>query len=151
MKTYFELEAGSVAFKIEDGEMKFLTIYRHNMNDYTFPKGHVEESESLEDTAQRETHEETGYPVEVADFVHSFEYKVKEKKDDTDVHIIRRVYFYESKVLGESNNKDNPDEKEGKIVPTWLSFEEALKKFSYDSDKEIINKIYLKYKENVKN
>lgn len=120
------------------------------MNDYTFSKGHVEENESLEDTAQRETHEETGYLVEVVDFVHSFEYKVKEKKDDTDVHIIRRVYFYESKVLGESNNKDNPDEKEGKIVPTWLSFEEAQKKFSYDSDKEIINKIYLKYKENVK-
>ena len=32
---------------------------------WTFPKGHVELNETLEDTAVRETHEETGYTVKL--------------------------------------------------------------------------------------
>lgn len=145
LKTYFELEAGSVIFKIENGEIKFLTIYRVKMNDHTLPKGHVEDLESLEDASLRESVEETGYPIKIGDFIDSFEYKVKESINGVDAHIIRRAYFFEGEVIGELNNKVNPDEREGKIVPVWLSFEEIMGKFSYDTDKKLIKKIYEKY------
>jgi len=42
------------------------------MSDYTLPKGYVEEDESLEETAVRETFEETGYNIKVKDNIGSF-------------------------------------------------------------------------------
>src|SRR3989344_8070160 len=80
-KTYFEIEAGTVTTKMEEGKLKFLTIFRANMNDHTLPKGHVEDGETLEEAAAREVFEETGYGVEINNLIDSFEYKVKEKKE----------------------------------------------------------------------
>ncbi len=148
MKTFFEIEAGSITTKIEKEELKFLTIYRVKMKDSTLPKGHVENKESLEETSIRETLEETGYSVEIVDFVDSFEYKVKEKKYGETAYIIRRVYHFLGKVVGKKINKENPDKKEGKTIVAWLSYEEAIGKLSYDHDKDIIKKVYLEYNQN---
>ena len=145
MKTYFELEAGSVTVKVEDGELKFLTIYRVKMNDYTLPKGHVEENESLEEASARETVEETSYPIIVGELIDSFEYKVKEEKDGVESYIIRRVYFFEGILDGDHLGEENPDKNEGKTVPSWLTYENVLKKFTYDTDKNLIRKVYEKH------
>ena len=68
LKTYFELEAGSITTRVsEGGKLEFLTIYRVKMDDFTLPKGHVEDKESLEEASAREATEETGYPVETKD------------------------------------------------------------------------------------
>jgi len=144
-KTFFEIEAGSITTKIEKGELKFLTVYRVKMKDTTLPKGHVEGKESLEEASEREAFEETGYPVEVVGFVDSFEYKVKEEKYGETAYIIRRVYHFLCKVVGEKTEEENPDEKEGKTVAAWLSYEEALDKLSYDNDKDILKKTFVKY------
>ncbi len=138
IETYFELEAGSITTKIEKGELKFLTVYRVKMNDYTLPKGHVEEKETLEDTSKRETLEETGHSIEIVDFIDSFEYKVKEKKNNKEFYIIRRVYYFLGDVVGEIVEAENPDEKEGRTIPNWLSYEDALNKLTYDNDKNLI-------------
>lgn len=149
MKTFFELEAGSITTKIEKGELKFLTIYRVKMKDVTLPKGHVEDRESLEEASEREALEETGYPVETIDFIDSFEYKVKEKKYGEVAYIIRRVYHFLCKVVGEKTGEENPDEKEGKTISTWLSYEEALNKLSYNNDKDILRKTFVKYNQDI--
>jgi len=143
LKTYFELEAGSITTRVsEGGKLEFLTIYRVKMDDFTLPKGHVEDKESLEEASAREATEETGYPVETKEFIDSFEYKVKEEKYGEESFIIRRVYYFEGEVTGESSGEENPDEKEGKTVPSWLTYEEAMEKFSYDTDKGLIEKVY---------
>lgn len=142
IKTHFELEAGAIITKTKNNELKFLTIYRVNMDDYTFPKGHVEDGESLEDASRRETLEETGHSVEIKNLVGSFEYRVKEEKDGEEVFFIRRVYYFSGFLTGDVVEANNPDLKEGKIIPNWLTYEEALEKLTYDTDKDLIRKVY---------
>ncbi len=145
IETYLEPEAGSVTTKLEKGELKFLIVNRIKWNDYALPKGHVEERETLEKASVRETLEETGYPVKIVDFVDSFEYKVKEEKWGEESYIIRRVYHFLGEVVGEKIEAENPDEKEGETVASWLSYEEALVKLSYEGDKNIIKRVFEKY------
>jgi 8-oxo-dGTP pyrophosphatase MutT (NUDIX family) len=147
-KTYFEIEAGAVITKLEGGELKFLTIHRAKMNDYTLPKGHPEENESLEQTAKREVFEETGHEVQIRDLIDSFEYEVKEPLNGEKIFIIRRVYFFSGTLKGSVVEANNPDLKEGRIVPEWLKYDDALKKFTYNTDKNLIKKVYFQNKNN---
>lgn len=142
MKTLFEIEAGAIITKLEGGELKFLTIYRTKMDDYTLPKGHLEEGESLEDAAAREVYEETGHKVEIGNLIDSFEYKVKEFKGKEEFFIIRRVYFFYGILGGGIVDANNPDSKEGKIVPQWLTYNDILEKFTYDTDKNLVKRVY---------
>lgn len=149
LKTYFELEAGGVVTKKEDGELKFLTIYRVKLDDYTLPKGHVEDQESLEEASIREVLEETAYPVETKEFVDSFEYKVKEKKYGREAYIIRRVYYFECNVVGKNLGTENPDETEGKTIGKWMNYGDAVKSLSYDTDKKLLKIIKDRFKQSV--
>lgn len=54
MKT---LKAGCVL--LNKDEKKIALVYREKLNDYSFPKGHLEGEESIEECAIRETAEET--------------------------------------------------------------------------------------------
>ena len=46
-------------FLIRKESREVVVIYRKRQNDYSFPKGHVEEGETLKQTAVREVAEET--------------------------------------------------------------------------------------------
>lgn len=51
-------KAGCILLSLK--KKKIGIIYRKKLEDYTFPKGHLEENETLEECALRETEEETG-------------------------------------------------------------------------------------------
>ena len=50
-------KAGTILINLEN--KKIGLVYREKQNDYTFPKGHLEEGETLLECAVRETEEET--------------------------------------------------------------------------------------------
>jgi hypothetical protein len=65
-----------------------------------------------------------------------------EELNGKESYTIRRVYYFEGEVVGENTGEENPDQNEGKTVPKWMSYEDVLEKFSYDTDKGLIKKVY---------
>ena len=59
-----EKSCGAVVIKKENDGIKFLIIRQHD-DCWHFPKGHVEEGETEEETAIREIKEETNIDVEI--------------------------------------------------------------------------------------
>lgn len=56
-------KAGCILLNIERKEIGL--IYRRKQQDYSFPKGHIENGETREECAVRETEEETGRKCEI--------------------------------------------------------------------------------------
>jgi 8-oxo-dGTP diphosphatase len=52
------LKAGCILLDLNNNKVGL--VYRRKHNDFSFPKGHLEKGETLEECAIRETEEETG-------------------------------------------------------------------------------------------
>jgi len=120
-------------------------VYREKENDYTFPKGHLEEGETLLECAIRETEEETG--------------RINHLVSEEEISIIKYMtpkgenvenYVYLAIDDGESK-KDIPDDLKEELV--WVSLEEVENKLSYENLKELwkevkdkVNEIFISLK-----
>ena len=108
---------------IRPKEKTVALVYREKQNDYSFPKGHLEENETLEECAIRETAEETKRdciflekdPIYI-------DHYVTPKGENIE------LYYYLSQDIGPSDN-DSED-----THPTfWIPFQEVQNKLSYPS------------------
>ena len=77
-------KSGGIILKKENNQLYLLLNYREYLKDWTFPKGHIDEGEAIEQTAIREIQEETGLTIEIIkrladhDYLHGKEkYKIK--------------------------------------------------------------------------
>ncbi len=57
--------AGAVVIRERDGELQFMLVTSSTGADWVLPKGHIEDGESLEQTACREVREEAGVSMEI--------------------------------------------------------------------------------------
>lgn len=106
-------------------------IYRHKHQDYSFPKGHQEENETLIECAIRETIEETSRLPEILSNLPKQQY-VDSKGDET------TVYWYLARDLCKSHSKIE-DELKHELV--WINFDEVEEKLSYENLKELWNQV----------
>ena len=112
-------------------------VYREKQKDYTFPKGHVDEFETIEECALRETAEETKRDCIFLekDPIYIEEY-VTPRGEDV------KMYYFLSKDIGPSDN-DCED-----THPTfWIPYDEVYDKLSYDSLRKVWNDVKDKVKE----
>lgn len=58
-------KAGAIIVRRGSHEPEVLLVYRGGHNDWSFPKGHCEGTETHEETALREAREETGLTVRI--------------------------------------------------------------------------------------
>ena len=127
----YEKSCGVVVFREErEGIRKFLLVKNKNGSHWGFPKGHIEEGESEQQTAEREVREETGLAVQVLQgFRETCEYSPFGK-------IKKQVVFFcaqsaEERVVIQPSEIDRFQ---------WATFRQALSMFRYDNDIRILRK-----------
>ena len=127
-----EKSCGGIIYKKEENKLLFLIVV-HNKGHASFPKGHVEEGETEEETAIREIKEETNIDVKI-DFgfrtVSTYSPKPGVMKD---------VVFFVGKAL---SFDPIPQETEIKEI-LFLDYNDAYNKLSYEKDKKILKEANL--------
>lgn len=133
-----EKSAGTVVFRKEKDKLLFLLLYKKPQKQYKeswdFPKGWPEEAESEQETAARETKEETG--IKKLTFNSNFREKVIYFYKRNGKLTFKEVIFF----LAETKQKqvklsfEHADYK-------WFEYEEALERLTFKTSKKVFKKI----------
>ena len=128
-----EKSCGAVVIKKEEDKIMFLLIQQHDEY-WHFPKGHVEEGETEEETAIREIKEETNIDVTIDNgFRKVITYSPKEG-------VMKDVIFFIAKAVS-FDLKIDPNEL---IDAKWVDALEAINYFKYQDTIDVYNEA-LKY------
>ena len=124
-----EKSCGAVVFTRRGGEILYV-IVQEASGAYSFPKGHVEGSETETQTAAREIREETGLrPAFVPGFRETDEYELSEKPG---TH--KQVVYFLAEYSGEM-----PVPRQGEIRKILLlPFEEAMQVFQHEGTRRVL-------------
>lgn len=126
----YEKSCGAVVFRKNKNDVKLLLVKNHNGRHWSFPKGHIEENESEEETAIREIKEETNLDVVIMD-------NFREVSNYCPFGKIRKeVVFFLARTTG-----DNIKLQESEIDSfLWVDIAGAKKLCSYENDFNLIDK-----------
>ena len=106
-------------------------VYREKQKDFSFPKGHLENDESLIECAIRETAEETKFDCKILEnepiYIENY---VTPSGEDVE------MYYFISQYIGLSDN-DSTDTHQ----TFWIPYNEVYEKLSYDSLKIVWNNV----------
>lgn len=126
----YEKSCGAVIYYKAKQNVKILLVKNNNGRYWSFPKGHIEQSENEQQTALREIKEETGLDVTLKKgFREISEYCPFGK-------IRKRVVFFLAQAFTD-NVKIQEEEIDSYI---WVDLQQARKMCTYDNDLRIIEK-----------
>ena len=135
-----ERSGGALVYRMEHGVPFFLLLLypfsnRSKREYWDFPKGHVEQQETEEQTVRREVLEETGIEDLVFDkrFREIIQYFFQVKGDK----IFKTVVFY----LAKTNTRQVQISEEH-LGFQWLPYERALKQVRFINAKQLLNKAH---------
>jgi 8-oxo-dGTP pyrophosphatase MutT (NUDIX family) len=140
-----EYTAGGVVFR-HAGERIEILMIQDRLGRWTIPKGHVEEGESLEQTAVREVAEETGLTHlrlgEKLDKLHFF-YRKEGKL------IFMTTYVFLMEALGDTD-AIIPEDSEGIVDAKWFDQDKALGLIEYRDTEKLFRLALSKLKQPVR-
>jgi len=128
-----ERSAGVVIF-LEKSEGTHFLLLNYPTGHWDYVKGKIEEGENNRQTAIRETREETG--ISDLEFVEGFEEKINYDFQFEGEVIQKEVVFFLAKTKTSSVNVSHEH-----LDYTWLDYENALKKITYQNAKNILSKV----------
>lgn len=130
--------------KNKNREWEIVLVYKKWSEDnqgWVPPKGHVEENETLEEVAIRETFEETGYknmkiiqPLETLYIEYPW--------DDGFMH--KKSIHYFLAILEDEEREDlklSSQEEDSTVKVSWMTLEKAEKDLKFDDEREILKKV----------
>ena len=126
----YEKSCGGIVYRKFNGNTEILLIKHIKSGYWSFPKGHVENGETEEETAKREIKEETGIDVYIdSGFRETVTYSPrKDAKKEV-------VYF-----VARAKNYDYTPQLEEISEIRWVGIGQAHNLLVYDNDKLIVNK-----------
>jgi 8-oxo-dGTP pyrophosphatase MutT (NUDIX family) len=128
LECYYEKSCGAVIYRNIGGMTRYLLIKNRRSSNWSFPKGHVEDGESLTETAKREVLEETGIHLDIFQgFMSKSQYTIQNKIQKT-VHIF----------VGTTKDEQTKIQLEEIEDYIWLPFESAYKYLNFENDKTIL-------------
>ena len=135
----YEKSCGAIVYRKFHGNTEILLIKHVNSGHWSFPKGHVEEGETEEETALREVKEETGIDILVdTSFRETVQYYPRK---DTQKIV---VYF-----LGKARNYDFVPQEEEIAAIKWVEIGNAAAMLTYENDKTIVAKAKVEIKNKI--
>ena len=118
--------AGGLVVRRQGGALQIAVVHRPMHQDWSYPKGKLEEGETLEEAAQREVLEETGYGCRLLRFIGHTEYIDRKGRPKV------VAYWVMAAETGAFAVNEEVDELR------WLSVPEADQLLSYERDRELL-------------
>jgi 8-oxo-dGTP pyrophosphatase MutT (NUDIX family) len=130
LRTARATSAGGVVHRTVDGRLELVLVHRRSPVLWALPKGTPDSGETLEETALRETREETGLEVEIERPVRSIRYFFV--RGTTRFH--KTVHFFLMRAIGGSTDAHDTEFDEVR----WLGVEEALALLSHATERTVV-------------
>ncbi len=129
IECFYESSCGAVVFREDGRERRFLLIRNRRSAHWGFPKGHIEQGESHEQTAMREVREETGIDIDILpEFVRRSDYTIQGKVE-------KSVFLF----LGHALQTELHRQEEEIEECGWFTFDDAMETLNYENDKRILS------------
>ena len=127
------LAAGAVCWRVVDGAVQILLVYRTQHRDTSLPKGKVDPGETLPETAVREIAEETGLIVALGVPLGVVEYSLPNGRDKV-------VYYWAAEVsaLAIANSTFSANDEIESLH--WMSLADARAALSYPHDVDVVER-----------
>jgi phosphohistidine phosphatase SixA/8-oxo-dGTP pyrophosphatase MutT (NUDIX family) len=122
--------AGTVIVKGRGLNQRIAVIHRPHRQDWSFPKGKIDGSDTAAATAIRETLEETGLKVTLHQPLTTQEYIFD--------GLPKTVFYWRATLI--NNSEFIPNDEADQLV--WVSLKGALKLLSYDVDKDLAREAF---------
>ena len=124
----FEKSCGAIVYRKTQNQIDLLLIKNRYGGHWSFPKGHVEGTETEMQTALREVKEETGLDISIQDgFRQAVEYLPKP-------HVRKQVVYF----LGEAQSVEFKMQEEEISRIIWTDIRKAYHMVTFKNDKNLI-------------
>jgi 8-oxo-dGTP diphosphatase len=121
--------AGGIVMRERDGTLEVLLVHRPGHDDWSFPKGKLDEGETLGQAAEREVEEETGYRGRRLDRLPEVRYADAKGRE-------KLVVYWTMEVL---DGEFAPNDEVDAIV--WTDLDGAEDALTYERDVELLDAI----------
>lgn len=118
--------AGGLVWRDGKQGPEVLLVHRPRYDDWSLPKGKMEQGEAWTETALREVEEETGMQVVLGDFAGSCSYLVRQR--------VKVVLFWNMEIRNETRFVVNDEVDQLK----WLPVKKALKTLTYEFEQDLL-------------
>ena len=121
--------AGGVLWRRAGDAVEVAVVHRPKYDDWSLPKGKLDEGETFEEAAVREVEEETGVRAELGPFMGEFRYRDHKDRD--------KLVRWWAMEAGEGEFEPNDEVDELR----WVPLDEASGLVSYDFDRELLKRM----------
>lgn len=118
--------AGGIVMRDNGGELEVLVVHRPHRSDWSFPKGKMDDGETLEQTATREVEEETGFRCRLLERLPEVRYVDGKSRE-------KLVVYWTMEIMhGAFEANDEVD------TLGWFTLPAAARVLSYERDVELL-------------